>query len=101
MRRSNHRDKCRSRSSPRYQPSAYHVMSDQGTFLGVPNCLNVLSNLPFALVGLLGLGATFSHSTVRAPRFLEPWERWSYAALFVGVTLNDARFRQPPHGPPR
>jgi hypothetical protein len=73
---------------PLPQPSAYHVMADQRTFLGVPNCLNVLSNLPFALVGLLGLSATFSHGAGRAPQFLDPWERWPYAALFVGVTLT-------------
>jgi hypothetical protein len=60
------------------QPSAYHVMVDQRTFLGIPNCLNVLSNVPFALVGLLGLSATFSHGAGRAPQFLDPWERWPY-----------------------
>jgi predicted membrane channel-forming protein YqfA (hemolysin III family) len=57
-------------------------MADQRTCLGVTNCLNVLSNVPFAIVGLFGLIAT-SHA-----RFLDPWERWPYATLFVGVVAT-------------
>ena len=37
----------------------YHVMADQRPLLGIPNSLNVLSNVPFAIVGLLGLTAVF------------------------------------------
>src|SRR5665647_1500993 len=70
------------------QPSAYHLMADQRLFLGIPNCLNVLSNLPFAIVGLLGLAATFGRDPSRTPPFSDPWERWPYAALFAGVTLT-------------
>ena len=60
----------------------YHVMADQRSCLGVANCLNVLSNMPFAIVGVVGLLATF-----RA-RFFDRWERWPYVALFAGVAAT-------------
>lgn len=65
----------------------YHVMADQRPLLGIPNSLNVLSNVPFAIVGLLGLAAVFGWSG-RPSRFADRWERWPYAALFIGVTLT-------------
>ncbi len=36
------------------QPAHYHAFVDQRTLLGIPCALDVLSNLPFALFGLLG-----------------------------------------------
>ncbi|MBI4468793.1 MAG: ceramidase domain-containing protein [Acidobacteria bacterium] len=70
------------------QPSTYHLFADTRSFLGIPNCLNVLSNLPFAIVGVLGLIATFSRKVSHTARFSDPWERWPYAALFAGVALT-------------
>ena len=37
------------------QPAAYHNFADQRVLLGVPHFWNVISNLPFASVGLLGV----------------------------------------------
>ena len=37
------------------QPQSYHVFADQRSFLGIPNFANVVSNIPFAVVGLWGL----------------------------------------------
>lgn len=37
------------------QPQRYHQFADQGTILGIPNFWNVVSNLPFILVGAWGL----------------------------------------------
>jgi len=37
------------------QDPAYHVMADHETYLGIPNALNVVSNLGFLLVGAFGL----------------------------------------------
>jgi hypothetical protein len=76
-------------ASPRIpQPQDYHHMADLRTWLGIPNALNVLSNLPFALVGVLGLAATLSVAPDSRAAFDEPWERWPYAALFAGVALT-------------
>ena len=71
--------------SPRIpQDDAYHHFADQRSMAGIPNALNVLSNLPFAVVGLAGLMATFR----RATRFDVTWERWPYAALFAGTAAT-------------
>lgn len=37
------------------QDQAYHRLADQRTILGIPNFWNVVSNLPFLLVGAAGL----------------------------------------------
>jgi hypothetical protein len=39
------------------QDQRYHDFADQRTLLGIPNFWNVVSNLPFAVVGLWGLRA--------------------------------------------
>src|SRR5262245_15202615 len=40
--------------SPIPQDLSYHTFADDRTMLGVPNFLNVASNLPFIVVGVLG-----------------------------------------------
>lgn len=37
------------------QPDAYHAFADQRTLFGLPHAMDVLSNLPFLLLGLFGL----------------------------------------------
>ena len=66
------------------QDRAYHQFADQRTIARIPNALNVLSNLPFAFVGIAGLFVTFAPTT----RFTVPFERWPYAALFAGSALT-------------
>ena len=61
------------------QDPAYHHFADTRPLLGIPNSLNVVSNLPFAFVGLAGLVAVSR---------LRTWERWPYAALFAGAALT-------------
>ncbi len=76
------------RGSPFPQDPTYHLMADERLLFGVPNCLNVLSNLPFALVGMLGLRTIFRREAGSATSFRDPWERWPYAALFGGIALT-------------
>jgi hypothetical protein len=66
------------------QDPSYHDFADQRTIAGIPNALDVLSNVPFAFVGAWGLVVTFRRRT----RFDHPWERWPYAALFTGSALT-------------
>jgi hypothetical protein len=75
-------------SPPIPQPLAYHLFADGRSWLGIPNFLDVLSNAPFAAVGLLGLAATFSTKAPESSPFSDPWERWPYGALFTGVALT-------------
>ncbi len=69
---------------PVAQDPAYHRMADGRMLLGVPNALNVLSNLPFVLVGALGLWGLRGR---RVP-FLDPRERWPYRVFFAGLLLT-------------
>ena len=41
--------------APIPQDPAYHQFADQRTLLGIPHCLNVISNLPLLLVGSVGI----------------------------------------------
>jgi hypothetical protein len=71
------------------QPQSYHDFADQRTLLGIPHCLNVLSNLAFLLVGVLGLRIVLRRDVVGPGRpFLTAPERRPYALLFLGVGLT-------------
>jgi hypothetical protein len=67
---------------PIHQPLAYHHFADARTLLGVPNFWNVLSNLPFVLVGLAGLAWTVRHLHA-----IERQLRPAWLLLFAGVAL--------------
>jgi hypothetical protein len=72
---------------PIHQYASYHSFADQRALWGIPNFWNVVSNLPFAVVGLLGfsfIGAQTRNSQI----FLDPVERWPYLILFFGVGLT-------------
>jgi hypothetical protein len=70
---------------PMAQPQSYHDFADQRTLWGIPHALNVLSNLPFVVVGLMGLQALATRvrfiSADRGAR--APW-----IVLFIGVALT-------------
>ncbi len=69
--------------APVAQPLAYHRFADDRTMLGIPNALNVLSNLPFLIFGLWGAGITFAAMTrhgYEARLFL-------YFVFFTGFAL--------------
>src|SRR6516162_11899469 len=71
------------------QDQNYHVFADDRTILGVPNFLNVASNLPFVLVGVLGLALLFRRDAVRSDgpiRSSAEW--WPLLVLFTGVLLT-------------
>lgn len=63
-----------------------HVMVDQRTIAGVPNGMDVLSNVLFLAVGIAGLAVTIDRRG-RTP-FRDRWTRWPYRALFAGVVLT-------------
>lgn len=67
---------------PFAQPQAFHDYADQRALLSVPHALNVLSNLPFLLVGVWGL------RVCRAGAMPAPGVRAAYAVLFAGAALT-------------
>lgn len=64
------------------QDLAYHVFSDTQSLFGISNVYNVLSNLPFLIIGLMGLYSVFSKQIQCVDEF-----RVAYIILFSGVTL--------------
>ena len=72
------------------QNPAYHNFADQRAFLGIPNCLNVISNFPFLLVGLAGcvLAARLRSGDDAEPRALPSVIAACYFIFFLGVTLT-------------
>jgi len=69
---------------PIAQDPTYHVMADQRTLVGVPNMLNVVSNVPFLVVGLIGLMSVAGLGT--RPR---DWDV-PYIVLFGATALTTA-----------
>ncbi|MDR4514421.1 alkaline phytoceramidase [Nitrosomonas sp.] len=76
---------------PTSQPHTYHQFADQRTLLGIPNFMNVVSNLAILLSGLLGL--SYLWRSYRRPdgteqrHFLTTAEYWPYVVLFASVVL--------------
>ncbi|NML16882.1 ceramidase domain-containing protein [Azohydromonas caseinilytica] len=64
------------------QPASYHAFADQRTLLGIPHFWNVVSSLPFTLLGLAGLWRLRGR-----PPGLLPELRSCYAACFAGAVL--------------
>ncbi len=67
------------------QPLTYHNFADHRVWLGIPNFGDVVSNLPFAIVGLCGLIVLF---TPGKTKFLDARERWLYLVMFASLILT-------------
>lgn len=63
------------------QVPGYHSFADARTIWGIPNGWNVLSNLPFVAVGVVGLVTIWRVQ-------VGPAVRWMYGVLFTGVLLT-------------
>lgn len=79
------------------QPEAYHSFADTRAWQRIPNAWNVLSNIPFALVGLAGIfflarGPTLDPEASFRPgahtAFDSYRERPAYVIFFAGVFLT-------------
>lgn len=67
------------------QPLSYHNFADQRAWLGIPNFGDVVSNLPFAIVGLWGLIALWKPGSIK---FSDARERWLYLIMFAALILT-------------
>lgn len=68
------------------QPANYHNFADHRAWLGIPNFLDVVSNVPFASIGLVGL--VFLLRSDAAARFHDARERWPYVVVLLGLLLT-------------
>lgn len=69
---------------PLQQDPGFHRFADRRALLGIPNALDVLSNLPFLLVGVLGVIAARDRRRV----FVDPWERRPWQVMFGAVAVT-------------
>jgi len=67
------------------QPLSYHNFADHRGWLGIPNFGDVVSNVPFAIVGIWGLIVMFAPGR---PQFLDSRERWLYLVMFASLILT-------------
>lgn len=65
------------------QDPSYHQFADQTGMFGVPNFLNVASNLPFLFVGILGWRLILKH-----PETVTPDTRIAWLVFFFGIALT-------------
>ena len=68
------------------QDPVYHQFADRRVIYGVPHFWNVVSNVPFAVVGLLGCWWIVRHGRT-SPAFDESYERVAYLVFFAGEFL--------------
>jgi hypothetical protein len=74
---------------PIRQSQAYHDFADSRPCLGVPNAQNVISNLPFLAVGLLGLIRMMrNRGGDSLPGLIDPRERTIWCVAFAGMALT-------------
>lgn len=64
----------------------YHIFADDRRLFGIQNCLNVISNIPFMVVGVLGVAWLARPSSLRS--FTAKSERLPYLIFFWGVFLT-------------
>jgi Ceramidase len=65
--------------NPIGQDPSYHLFADRRQFLGIPNFANVVSNIPFLLIGLFGLRLCCQKQTSGA--------KLSWMVVFLSVAL--------------
>lgn len=70
--------------APIPQDPAYHRFADQRLIAGLPNFWNVISNVPFLIIGFIGMRQVL----IRQPAGALADLRWMYFVFFVGVFLT-------------
>jgi hypothetical protein len=69
---------------PIAQQPGYHNFADQRRMIGIANFFNVLSNVPFLIIGLMGMRLVALRQATGGLAELQPM----YLAFFVGVLLT-------------
>jgi len=70
------------------QPLSYHHFADRRSLLGIPNFGDVVSNLPFAVIGLWGLVFLRRSNSNPDGHFIDRREQWPYLFVFLGLLLT-------------
>jgi len=70
-------------ADPVAQDPNYHLFADRSALLSIPNFLNVASNLPFLLVGVLGWRLVYCHPETSTAETKTAW-----MVFFFGIALT-------------
>lgn len=71
------------------QPQSYHQFADHRSVDGVPNFDDVISNPPFAVIGIWGITFLLQfRRNKNSVTFLDEREQWPYLFVFVGLLLT-------------
>ena len=70
-------------ADPVAQDPLYYRFADQRTLAQIPNFMNVMSNLPFLVVGILGW-----RFVLRNPDVVLPGTKSSWTIFFLGIALT-------------
>ena len=73
-------------AEPADAPMSYYRFAGDWRVFGIPNILNVVSNLPFLIAGTLGLAFVLGREG--RGHLTRPAERWPYLVFFAGVTAT-------------
>ncbi len=66
------------------QKLQYHSFADTRTILHVPNCLNVISNIPFLFIGFIAI--LYLNTNRQREKILPLY--WNYITFFTGIFLT-------------
>lgn len=66
---------------PIHQDHAYHHFADNRKLFDVPNFFNVISNLPFVIIGLWGISKVYKSQ-------LQPFTKTAYLVFSIGIVFT-------------
>lgn len=72
---------------PVSEPQRFQSLADERSFFGIANFMNVVSNVPFLIVGVWGLWFV-ARNAGDGRAFADPRERWPYLVCFLAVALT-------------
>ena len=68
---------------PISQDPHYHLFAGDNMRFGIPNCMNVISNIPFVVIGFLGIIKIINRSSILYPKA-------ALLVFFIGIVLTGA-----------
>ena len=72
---------------PVAEPQRFQTLADDRSFFGIANFVNVVSNVPFLIVGVWGLRFV-ARNAAKGQVFARPSERWAYVVCFLALALT-------------
>ncbi|MBN9542650.1 MAG: hypothetical protein J0G32_02495 [Alphaproteobacteria bacterium] len=68
-----------------HQPSEYYDFADTRVFLNIPNSINVLSNIPYIILGAIGMALVLTRH--HSNRLIKLYANFPYSTIFICSVL--------------